>query len=151
MSFHSESHAITDGENASPAKMRMEFLTRHKMEQDTSRTDITSAFTSQESYFPLPDDLQSLTKISVVLSDDGREMLKLADKEVYIGKYIRNELRIQGRTVTWLAQQLCVKRSSLYYHFRQDSIDLELLKRISCILEHNFIQDMAEDSKPYGL
>ena len=79
------------------------------------------------------------------------ERLKLAIGELCIGKRIQNELKRQGRTVTWLAQQLCMERTSLYYIFRQNSIDMELLLRISYFLDHNFLQDVADVYKAYGL
>ena len=57
---------------------------------------------------------------------------------------INEELKRQGRNVSWLARQLCMERTSLYYTFRQNSIDVELLLRISSFLGHNFMQDVAE-------
>ena len=78
-----------------------------------------------------------------IMTLDGNERLKLAVKELSIGSRIREELRIQGRTVSWLARQLCMERTSLYYTFRQNSIDMELLMRISFILNHNFMLDVA--------
>ncbi|MBQ0119632.1 MAG: XRE family transcriptional regulator [Bacteroidales bacterium] len=64
---------------------------------------------------------------------------------------MHEELKHQGRTVTWLAKQLGMERASLYYTFRQNSIDVEFLLRISCFLEHNFLQDVADVFKAYGL
>ena len=37
-----------------------------------------------------------------------------------------------------------MKRTSLYYTFRQNSIDMELLLRISLFLNHISLQDMAD-------
>ena len=82
---------------------------------------------------------------------DGNERLKLAVKELSIGSRIREELRRQGRTVSWLARQLCMERTSLYYIFRQNSIDVELLLRISFLLNHNFLQDISDVYRKYGL
>ena len=82
---------------------------------------------------------------------DGNERLKLAIKELSIGSRVREELRIQGRTVSWLARQLCMERTSLYYTFRQNSIDVELLLRISFFLNHNFLQDISDVYRKYGL
>ena len=79
------------------------------------------------------------------------ERLKLAIKELSIGSRIREELRIQGRTVSWLARQLCMERTSLYYTFRQNSIDTEMLLRISFFLNHNFLQDISDVYRKYGL
>ena len=86
-----------------------------------------------------------------IMTLDGNERLKLAIKELSIGRRIREELRRQGRTVSWLARQLCMERTSLYYTFRQNSIDVELLLRISFFLSHNFLQDVSDVYRRYGL
>lgn len=71
--------------------------------------------------------------------------------EMCIGQRIHNELKEQGRSVSWLARQLNMERTSLYYTFHNNSIDLELLLRISAFLGHNFMQDVADVFKAYGL
>ena len=82
---------------------------------------------------------------------DGSKRLELSIADLQIGKRIQNELKEQGRSVSWLARQLGMERTSLYYTFRQNSIDLELLMRISFIVEHNFLQDVCNVFKAYGL
>ena len=79
------------------------------------------------------------------------ERLKLAITELRIGSRIHDELKRQGRTVTWLAQQLCMERTGLYYIFRNNSINLELLMRISAIIGYNFMQDVTGIYRKYGL
>ena len=97
-----------------------------------------------------PELVHSLLNSDVVpLSEKDR--LRKAVDEMRIGQRIHDELKRQGRTVTWLAQQLNMERTSLYYTFRQSSIDLELLLRISAFLEHNFLQDVAEAYISCGL
>ncbi len=86
-----------------------------------------------------------------VMTLGRNDRLKLAVKELCIGRRIREEVRSQGRTVTWLATQLCMERTSLYYIFRQNSIDVELLLRISFLLNHNFLQDISDVYRKYGL
>lgn len=86
-----------------------------------------------------------------IMQFDRSERLKLAVGELHIGQRIHDELKRQGRTVSWLARQLGMERTSLYYTFRQNSIDVELLLRISYFLEHNFLQDVAEVFKTNGL
>ena len=80
---------------------------------------------------------------------DKAKELKLAIAELRIGQRIHEELKQQGRTVAWLAKQLGMERTSLYYTFRQNSIDLELLLRISFFLNHNFLQDISDSLKSY--
>ena len=80
-----------------------------------------------------------------------KDRLRKAVEEMRIGQRIHNELKRQGRTVTWLAQQLDMERPSLYYTFRQNSIDMELLMRISFVLNHNFLFDVAGVYSAYSL
>ena len=96
------------------------------------------------------DDSQVVVKPDVMQKDKA-ERLKLAINDLQIGKRIQTELKQQGRTVTWLAQQLGMERTGLYYTFRQNSIDVELLLHISAFTEHNFLQDVADVYKAYGL
>ena len=79
------------------------------------------------------------------------ERMELAVKDLQIGQRIQSEVKRQGRSVTWLAKQLGMERTSLYYTFRQNSIDVELLLRISSFIGHNFLQDVADVFKAYGL
>ena len=57
---------------------------------------------------------------------------------IHIGKLIEEELRKQERTVTWFAGKLCCERTNVYSIFKRQSIDTELLARISRILHYNF-------------
>lgn len=62
---------------------------------------------------------------------------------IHAGQLIECVLHEQGRTVTWFAAQLCCTRPNVYKIFRRENIDIQLLWRISCILKHNFFQDLA--------
>ncbi|UBD14679.1 XRE family transcriptional regulator [Bacteroides salyersiae] len=57
---------------------------------------------------------------------------------VHIGKIIEAELHRQERSVTWFAKKLYCERTNVYSIFKRQSIDTELLLRISQILKHNF-------------
>lgn len=97
-----------------------------------------------------PDLTHAVVKPEIIkLSRDER--LRLAVNELHIGQRIHDELKRNGITVTWLAQQLNMERSGLYYTFRHNSISLELLLRISAILNHNFMQDVTDIYRKYGL
>ena len=121
-----------------------------KMEQDISKTTSTLSFFTQEAYFTFPDITPTQENQSIQQFDKDKR-LNLAINDLRIGQRIHKELKSQGRTVTWLAKQLGMERTSLYYIFRQNSIDMELLLRISCFLEHNFLQDVVDVYKAYGL
>ncbi len=64
---------------------------------------------------------------------------------IHIGNQIREELKSQGRTITWFAAQICCTRENVYDIFKRPNIDTELLSRISDILGHNFFQDLADE------
>ena len=107
------------------------------------RQDVGSAITEVYDLIqPHPEPVDSLQKPYAMPSIEVERLHKAID-EMRIGQRIHDELKRQGRTVTWLAQQLDLERPSLYYTFRQNSIDMELLMRISFILNHNFILDVA--------
>lgn len=52
----------------------------------------------------------------------------------HIGQVIKQELERQERTVVWLARKLSCDRSNIYRIFQKESIDTNLLVRISVIL-----------------
>ena len=59
---------------------------------------------------------------------------------VHIGNLIEQELRSQRRSVTWFAKELCCDRTNVYKLFRKDSVDTQLLYRISVILSYDFFR-----------
>lgn len=58
--------------------------------------------------------------------------------EISIGALIENELHRQERTTVWFARKLGCNRTNAYIIFRRESIDTELLLKISVILQYNF-------------
>ena len=62
---------------------------------------------------------------------------------IHVGEMIRLELKRQERTITWLSRKLGCTRANVYDIFYRKNIDLFLLIRISKILQHNFIEDLA--------
>ena len=119
--------------------------------QNQARQDCCSSITEGSCYFQNSTDSRHSALKTKALALSKEECLEQAVKEMRIGKRIHEELKRQGITVTWLASQLGLERSSLYYTFRQNSIDMDLLLRISCILNHNFVQDMADVFASFGL
>lgn len=57
---------------------------------------------------------------------------------IHIGQIIKQELHHQERSVTWFANKLYCDRTNVYKIFKRNSIDTELLLRISIILQYNF-------------
>lgn len=57
---------------------------------------------------------------------------------IHIGNLIKAELAKQERTISWFARKLYCDRSNVYDIFKRESVDTELLLRISLILKRNF-------------
>lgn len=64
---------------------------------------------------------------------------------LHIGKIIEKELREQGRTVTWFARSLYCDRTNVYKIFQRESVDSEMLYRISKILSHDFFKYYSKE------
>ncbi|MDE6826237.1 MAG: XRE family transcriptional regulator [Paramuribaculum sp.] len=66
---------------------------------------------------------------------------------MHIGIRIKEVLdsKSKGQTATWFAQQLHCDRRNVYSIFSRASIDTDLLRRISVILDHDFFRDLSEE------
>lgn len=64
---------------------------------------------------------------------------------LHIGSCIQAELKRQERSVMWFARKLNCDRSNIYNIFQRNTIDTELLMRISIVLNHNFFIDYVQD------
>ncbi len=61
-----------------------------------------------------------------------------------IGKLIQEELERQEHSIAWFSRKLSCHRSNVYNIFARENIDIELLVRISRILNRNFLQELAD-------
>ena len=68
-----------------------------------------------------------------------------------IGILIKEELERQERSITWFAHKLSCDRSNVYRLFQKESIDTNLLARISLLLGRDFFSDLSEYIKQKGL
>ena len=59
---------------------------------------------------------------------------------IHIGKLIETELRKQERSVSWFARKIYCDRSTVYAIFQRQSIDTQMLLKISQVLNHNFFE-----------
>lgn len=70
---------------------------------------------------------------------------------IHIGKVIEKVLRDQGKTVTWFARSLYCDRTNVHKIFQRESVDSEMLYRISKILSHDFFKyyskELEEDTE----
>ena len=61
-----------------------------------------------------------------------------------IGILIKEELEKQERSITWFAHKLSCDRSNIYRLFQKESIDTNLLVRISILLGKDFFSDLSD-------
>lgn len=60
-----------------------------------------------------------------------------------IGKRIREVLVESGHTARWLSERIPCERTNVYNIFRRKNIDVELLRHLSLILDHDFFADVS--------
>lgn len=65
------------------------------------------------------------------------------DSGIVIGQRIKEVLAEEGRTVTWLAQQMGYSREYLYKVFSRTWISTDLLVTISEAMRHDFFKDFS--------
>lgn len=58
---------------------------------------------------------------------------------------IEKEVRKQQLSITKFAEKINCKRGNVYDIFQRNCIDIDLLRRISIVLGHNFFEDLAKD------
>ena len=63
-----------------------------------------------------------------------------------IGSIIEEQVRKQGRSISWLAKQLSCHRTNIYDIFKRNNIDI-LLRRLSLLLNYDFFKDLSDDVK----
>lgn len=64
--------------------------------------------------------------------------------ELHIGEMIRQELKLQRRSVAWLAEQLHCNRSNAYKILERKDMDTVLLRRISKALNCDFFLRISQ-------
>ncbi len=50
----------------------------------------------------------------------------------------------KDKTIMWLATQLHCDRRNVYRIFNRNNIDIQLLQRLSLILDHDFFKDLSD-------
>ncbi len=66
-------------------------------------------------------------------------------EEKYIGEQIENEVRKQEWDITKFAEAICCQRNNVYNIFKRNNIDIQLLAKISKVLNHNYFKDLADN------
>lgn len=62
-----------------------------------------------------------------------------------IGNLIKQELKKQERSISWLARKLSCDRTRVYRILQKHSIDTYDLARISILLSHDFFADLSNE------
>lgn len=62
-----------------------------------------------------------------------------------IGNVIRQKVKEKGWSAREFAEKICCSEKNVYKIFNKNSMDIDLLGRISKILNHNFFQDISEN------
>ena len=75
----------------------------------------------------------------------GSRLLNNDGIMVHIGQLIRQELKEQGRSVTWLAKNLNCSRSNVYIIFDKPTLDTSVLMQISKLLDVDFFRYYSEE------
>lgn len=67
------------------------------------------------------------------------------EKKTTIGNLIHEEVLKQKKTIQSFADEICCTRKNAYDIFERNNIDIQLLLRISKVLNHNYFDDLAKD------
>lgn len=63
---------------------------------------------------------------------------------LHIGDLIKQELKNQGRTITWLANQLGYSRQNMYKLFERQWIYTDLLLKICNVMDYDFFSHYSQ-------
>ena len=74
----------------------------------------------------------------------AQRMANVMEEEPHIGHLIKEELHRQGRSITWLAEQLGCSRQNAYKIFNRKWIYTDLLLKICDILDYDFFKCFSE-------
>ena len=59
---------------------------------------------------------------------------------IHIGQLIREQLKADQRSASWLAREIGCSRNHVYKIFNRPSLDADLILRISIAMNFNFFQ-----------
>ena len=67
-------------------------------------------------------------------------------KNIHIGSILRKYMYNHGISPQWLASKIGCNRSKIYKIYEKKSIDIDLLIKISEILNYNFLDEYREET-----
>ncbi len=62
------------------------------------------------------------------------------ESNIHIGHLIREQLKADNRSVSWLAREIHCTRNNVYKIFNKPSLDGDLILKISVAINYNFFQ-----------
>jgi len=68
--------------------------------------------------------------------------MKKETKKVHYGQEVKERFEHRGMTVAEFARRINRSRNTVYSIFRREYVDLQLLSKISEVLEFDFIHDL---------
>ena len=74
---------------------------------------------------------------------------------IHVGSMVKQELRKQRTSVSWLSRKLHMERSGVYKMLHRKSLDIGILIEISVALDHDFFADisrkLSDDSSTFWI
>ncbi|GIV26645.1 MAG: hypothetical protein KatS3mg027_0459 [Bacteroidia bacterium] len=70
---------------------------------------------------------------------------KALEKKIHLGQAIQQKLNTSGLTVTEFAEKIGLSRPAVYQMFNKQSVDSDLLVRISLLLKENFVKHIYQE------
>lgn len=67
-----------------------------------------------------------------------------------IGEHIKEVLLSQHHSAKWLADQIPCERTNVYDIFKRTDINVNLLQRLSVILDFDFFKELSKETFPKG-
>jgi plasmid maintenance system antidote protein VapI len=66
--------------------------------------------------------------------------METQESNIHIGHLIREQLKADDRSVSWLAREIHCTRNNVYKIFNKPSLDSDLILKISVAMNFNFFQ-----------
>jgi hypothetical protein len=82
----------------------------------------------------------SLPKGNKAEAQAKSKAMETLESNIHIGHLIREQLKADNRSVSWLAREIHCTRNNVYKIFNKPSLDGDLILKISVAMNFNFFQ-----------
>ena len=82
----------------------------------------------------------SLLKGGGAKAQTKSKAMETHESNIHIGHLIREQLKADDRSVSWLAREIHCTRNNVYKIFNKPSLDSDLILKISIAMQFNFFQ-----------